>query len=383
MEMDFLTPVDQKIVAFAKGLSPVQIGGCITLHTEKKKILLNDYQVAIVAVPEYRGSKVETLPLNYNKIREQLYSLYIGNWTTNIIDIGDIKNGETASDTHYATKYVVESLLRQHIKIIFLGGSHDLTYPIYRAFDNLDQMVNLVVVDNKFDLGNSELTLCEQNYLSKIIIDTPNNLNNYSNIGFQTYYNSQEEINVVFKLHFDAYRLGEILTNIEFCEPILRNADIVSIDLCSLKTLVNNNFIRYEPNGIDAKDLCAIARYSGMGDKTSVFGVFNISSQPEEAALLAQTMWYFIEGLNIRMPEFPARNNDDFLNYVVPVEDQDIVFFKSVKTQRWWMVVPLLTKHYNKDIKESLLPCSHDDYLNCCEQQIPDRWWKAQHKNIV
>jgi hypothetical protein len=43
-------------------------------------------------------------------------------------------------------------------------------------------------------------------YLTKII-DEPNNLFNYCNIGYQTYYNSQEEIDLIEKLFFDAYRL--------------------------------------------------------------------------------------------------------------------------------------------------------------------------------
>jgi hypothetical protein len=36
-------------------------------------------------------------------------------------------------------------------------------------------------------------------YLTKIIIDEPNNLFN-CNIGYQTYYNSQEEIDLIEKL---------------------------------------------------------------------------------------------------------------------------------------------------------------------------------------
>jgi hypothetical protein len=41
------------------------------------------------------------------------------------------------------------------------------------------------------------------------------------NIGYQTYYNSQEEIDLIEKLFFDAYRLGEISHNIALAEPVL------------------------------------------------------------------------------------------------------------------------------------------------------------------
>jgi hypothetical protein len=54
----------------------------------------------------------------------------------------------------------------------------------------------------------------------KIIIDEPNNLFNYCNVGYQTYYNSQEEIDLIEKLFFDAYRL-EISNNLAIAEPRL------------------------------------------------------------------------------------------------------------------------------------------------------------------
>ena len=37
----------------------------------------------------------------------------------------------------------------------------------------------------------------------------PNNLFNYCNVGYQTYFNSQEEISLLDNLFFDTYRLGE------------------------------------------------------------------------------------------------------------------------------------------------------------------------------
>jgi hypothetical protein len=34
-----------------------------------------------------------------------------------------------------------------------IGGSQDLTFALYRSFDELEQMVNLVSIDSKFDFG--------------------------------------------------------------------------------------------------------------------------------------------------------------------------------------------------------------------------------------
>jgi hypothetical protein len=107
-----------------------------------------------------------------------------------------------------------------------IGGTQDLTYPLYRAYDKQEQMVNLVSIDSRFDFGKQEDGIKANSYLSKIILDEPNNLFNYTNIGYQTYYNSQEEIDLIEKLFFDAYRLGEISNNIELSKDENIHEDI-------------------------------------------------------------------------------------------------------------------------------------------------------------
>ncbi len=52
-------------------------------------------------------------------------------------------------------------------------------------------------------------------------MEEPNNLYNYSNIGYQTYFTSQEEIDLMEKMFFDAYRLGDVGADITIAEPVL------------------------------------------------------------------------------------------------------------------------------------------------------------------
>lgn len=383
MEFDFLSPINSEILQFTETLAHQQLGHVISKHTLNSFPNLDDANIAIIGVLENRNSDQKHLIANLSPIRQKLYQLYTGNWQTNIVDLGDILNGENVADTYFALNSITSSLLKKGITTIVLGGSQDLTYPIYRAFDNLDQMVNLVCIDNKFDLGDAEYELTSNSYLSKIIIDEPNNLNNFSNIGYQTYYNSQEEINLLEKLYFDAYRLGAITSNIEIAEPILRNANIISLDMTVVKAFYINAGSHFEPNGFDGKEICTLARYAGISDKIDVIGLFNHNNSEQQAILLAQIIWYFIEGYSLRNIEFPSSAHDSFLKYIVSVDDQELIFFKSIKTQRWWIEVPIFSFNNNKKLKQSLLPCSYQDYLSACEQQIPDRWWKAQQKNIL
>ncbi len=94
--------------------------------------------------------------ITFDAFRKELYALYPGNWNHKIVDLGDIENGDTVEDTYFAVKTVVEALLKKDIIPIILGGSQDLVYAQYRAYDSLGNMVNLVNVDNNFDLGDAE-----------------------------------------------------------------------------------------------------------------------------------------------------------------------------------------------------------------------------------
>src|SRR5699024_3445462 len=131
------------------------------------------------------------------------------------------------------------------------------------AYDHLDQMVNIVNVDARFDLGNIEAPIRNYSFMGKIVVDKPYNLSNYTSIGYQTYFNSQDEIDLMEKLFFDACRFGEVTANIGMVEPLMRDADLVGIDLGSVSAAALGNPHVPSPNGFDGKEFCALARYAG------------------------------------------------------------------------------------------------------------------------
>lgn len=383
MEFDFLKPLNEEILRFVKGLSSQHLGSKMVLHTNEDIPDLNKIKIAVIGVKESRGDHDVVAEVKLSDIRKQLYSLYPGNWELTIADLGDIKAGNTIEDTYFALKSVTSKLLKNKTKVIVLGGTQDLTYSLYRSYDELEQMVNLVSIDKNFDFGKENDTISKNSYLTKIIIDEPNNLFNFSNLGYQTYYNSQEEIDLIEKLYFDAYRLGDISNNITIAEPVFRDADIVSLDLTSVKSSESGNFINFEPNGFTGKEVCALARYAGISDKVSVFGVFNHKNTLNESILVAQLVWYFIEGIHYRSNEYPFGDKSLYLKYIVPIDDEELIFYKSNKTDRWWIEIPFISNIDNKIKKSTLLPCSYQEYLNACNQEMPERWWKAQRKNVL
>ena len=382
MVFDFLQPVSSFIEEYISTLSNQTLGKKVVLHTQTDFPVLENIALALITVNESRGAAKENEDCNFDRFRKEFYSLYPGNWNVSLADLGTIEAGASIEDTYFVLKKLVEELVKKKIIPIVIGGSQDLTYAMYRAYDNLDQMVNLVAVDNQFDFAK-ENAFPSNSYLSKIIIEEPTNLFNYANLGYQTYYNSQEEIDLIEKMYFEAYRLGEVATNIAVAEPVFRDADLVSIDVTAVQSSYSGNFMQFNPNGFNGKEICSLTRYAGISDKVTSFGIFNFNVTSQEAVLIAQMVWYFIEGFSFRSNEYPFGSKEKYIKYIVPIDDEELVFYKSHISGRWWIEIPFLTNVNNKLKRVTLLPCTNEDYLAACEQEIPERWWKAQRRNIL
>ncbi len=388
MNFNFLSPVSDFVLAHNELLFQQSLGRKLRVHSKKHGIPdLEGVNVAILGVLENRNDYNyigETFHLN--EIRKAFYALFPGSWNTTIADLGDINKGESVEDTYFALKTTLAILIDKKIIPIIIGGTQDLTYANYRAYDSLIPMVNIVNIDNKFDLGDSTKPIKNNSFVGKIILDKPYNLFNYAAIGYQTYFNSQEEIDLMDKLYFESYRLGQISKDITLVEPVLRDANIVSLDLSSVKSSEVSLNQKYSPNGFDGKEICAISRYAGISNKVSSFGIYEYKPSKDDeitSMLVAQIIWYFIEGVNYRIKDDNFSDENSHQKYITLVDDQELIFYKSNKTGRWWIEIPFLLEINTKLKRHTLLPCMHQDYLDACNNKVPERWYKAFQKNSI
>lgn len=384
----FLSPVDDLIMSYVNLNTSLILGNRINIHSDSSSPPeLDNVDIAIIGVSEYRNSE-NSIGENFslNEIRKTFYNLFPGNWSVNIVDLGDLRLGNTVSDTYLAMQSIVSDLLKNNIIPVIIGGSQDLTYANYRSYDYLEKTVNIVNIDSNFDLGDSSKPIKNNSFLGKIILDKPHNLFNYSTLGYQTYFNSQEEIDLMEKLYFEAYRLGELNNNIQYAEPILRDANIVTLDLKSVRSSELSSKQKFSPNGFNGKEICAVSRYAGISNKVSSFGIYEYLPSIEDEAtemLIAQILWYFIEGVNCRVMDNNFQKAEDFQKFTVLIDSQELIFLKSVKSSRWWVEIPFLKNSNNKLEDHTLLPCMHQDYIDATKGIIPERWYKAQKKNII
>ena len=384
---NLLKPVDDHLIVHNELMSSLILGNRIKIHTSQNGIPdLDSVKIVIIGIPENRNS-VDYLgdELNLNEIRKSFYNLYPGNWSSNIADLGNLILGENVEQTYGRLISLLSILFEKGIIPLIVGGSHDLLYANYRSYDSFKSTVNLVNIDSNFDLGDSSKPINNLSYLGKIILDEPHNLFNYSNIGFQTYHNSQEEIDLMENLYFESYRLGEVSSNVRLAEPVMRDADIVSIDLKSVRASELSSRQKFSPNGFDGKEICALSRYAGISNKVTSFGIYEYKSSNEDEItemLISQIIWYFIEGVNCRVKDSDFQNEQDYNKFTVIVDEYELVFYQNKITSRWW--IEIIGEGSNNKLKQNtLLPCTHDDYEDAKNGMIPERWFKAIKKNVL
>ena len=360
-----------------------QIGSkIVTNHSSFPEIQKNS--CALIYVPEFRGFKNSYIKQDVqSKFREAFYELQIGtNWKSNLYDLGDILPGQDLKDTYFALSQVVSELVKINVIPVIIGGSQDLLLPIYDAYGKLEQTINICSVNHTLNLGSPDVPENANGYLSHLLLKRPCYLFNHANIGLQVPYSNPKEIELFEKLYFDVCRLGEFNDDFKKAEPHLRNSDMISINFESIKAseTMDNNGI---PNGFYAEQICQISKYAGISDKVSSLGIFNNKNYtPIGDSLLAQIIWYFIDGIASRFGDFPKGTKEDYKKFTVFMQDtnHELIFYKSNKSERWWMEVPYPSTKGMKNERHFIIPCNKEDYQKAMKNELPNLWWKTYQK---
>lgn len=346
-------------------------------------------QLVLIGVEEERGAVNNSgTKKSANAVRKYFYNLYQGDYNVKIADLGNIKAGESLKDTYFAIKTVVEELVKQDIVPVIIGGGQDLTYAQYMGYEGLEQRVEVAVIDSRFDLDqdNADNTALNSNtYLNHIILHQPDYLFNLSNLAYQTYLVSKESINMYDKLFFSTMRIGMMAGKLDQAEPLIRAADMVSFDIGAIRASEAPGNANANPNGLYGDEACQLARYAGMSDKCSSFGLYeyNPTFDPmgHTASLVAQMIWCFIDGYYNRKNDAPLVPKSAYIIYRTTLENDDyeLVFVKSKKSDRWWMQVPYFG---SKSVNERYywVPCRYEDYQLAVAGDMPDLWWRTHQK---
>lgn len=369
---DFLMPINKDIISNDTGYKDGQIGRKIDAYEET----LPDIEVAdivLVGCGEQRGSGLLTESNAADEVRAAFYSLY--HWHTDIqlADVGNVRIGKNLSDTYAALKLVVQELTDLGKTVVIIGGSHDLTLAQYYALADNKQLMEAVGVDAVIDI-NIDSPLRSDNFVMEMLTAEPNYMRHYNHLAFQSYFVHPRMLETMDKLRFDCFRVGVVKENISEMEPVVRNCSVFSFDITALAHAFApaNTFT---PNGLNGEEACTLMQYAGMSQQMKSIGLYGF--QPENdrdeltAKQLSHMLWYLMDGKSRSKREADIKDRDAFNEFHLTFAEVETLFLQSKKTGRWWMQLP----------DKELIACSANDYLTASNNQIPERWLRAQERS--
>lgn len=379
----YFEPIDNTLVDYQRAEFRPMLGDVIDAYTKPGRFpSLEGVHIALLGVEEDRASLDNPgCAAAPDHIRHYLYRLAQPHKEMHIADLGNLHAGATPADTYAAVADTVQQLVGNDITVMLLGGGDDLTFAIYKAYEELGRIINICSIDSRFNIEGGD-TINSNNYLQHIILQQPNYLFDFVSLGYQTYFVGPEMVGLMDELKFSTRRLGEVQGTMERTEPLVRYSDVVVADISAVRQSDAPANASPSPHGFYGEQLCQMARFAGMSDKTSCFALTemnpDLDRNGQTAHMLAHALWYFIEGFYYRLGDFPYQAPQSYKRYTVDLNEQDmeIVFYKSLKSDRWWMEVPCEnTERRERYMRHTLIPCNYTDYQRAMENEIPELWW--------
>ena len=356
----------------------------LSIHTPDHPIReLDKHQVALMGIPADTNAFLKGSREAPDAIRSKLYQLRKINKNLKIYDLGNIKNGATVNDTYFGVRDVLLELMEREIVAVILGGSQDITRGALLALEQIPGLHHILTIDAMLDFSRAEEVLSSRNYLNQVMDPAAKAHFSYTNLGHQAYFVSGPQLDQLEKSYLESIRLGDARRDIKHTEPLIRDSKIISIDMGAMRQGDAPGAAIPTPNGFTGDELCQITRYAGLSEQVRMIGYFEYipahDRREQTAHLIAQSAWYFLEGLARRIRENPAHTPEHMKKFIVNLNaaGHDLIFHKSTLSDRWWMEIPVrdpVTGH------NFMVSCSHDDYQQACNQEIPDRWWRFLHR---
>jgi len=319
-------------------------------------------------------------------IRRQLYGLSLPVEEVHIADLGNCTIPYMPAEQHEVWADLLAHLLQHHKQLILLGGDQLVTYGQYLAHERVLSTIEYVHIDSCLDLGSGHPELNATSYNRYIFQTQPSHLFDFTNLGYQRYFVSHEDLALIKQHNFSAIRYGKLQEDIASAEPYLRTADLVSFDVSAIRNHDIQGSRLPSPGGFNSIEACRLARYTGLGYRLrSVnFSEYIPSKDPDGqgALLVAMMIWYCIEGYYNKWDDFPREDRANLRKYSVQLHAtiEAIHFYYHTQTHRWWMEVPFPSDLGNKFPRNRLVPCTKADYEKAQQDDIPERWWLTFNK---
>lgn len=386
MDIDALfRPLDTKLIQKRLTLDDYRLSDFTKFHFGEFPYW-HGADIVIIGCPEDRGGRGATgSNMAPDQIRRHLYALAAPKREIKVVDLGDMVKADRMNQYYDRIADVVEAVVKAGKLLIMLGGTQDIVYGQYKGYQNLSTSIEYVCVDSMLDVEDSDFGVHHKSYNHKIFLHSPNYLGNFTNLGYQSYFVPLSQKARLRNLFFQGLRLGELRQNLREAEPFLRNASLVSFDMCAVRSGDAPGTTNPSPAGFTAEEMCQLARYAGMSNRVSSVSISEIlpmrDFNAQTSLLAAMMVWYVIEGYLSRRVDEPE-DVSRLVKYNVSLHGglHQLVFYKNPLSERWWMEVPYSEGFGRREGRSELVPCSERDYELARQDEIPEKWWMAHYK---
>ena len=337
-----------------------QLGSLISNEIEEGGIVL-------LFVSDYRGGGGHAVfPNAFGKLRKYLYRLSKSDFEFPICDLGELISGKNQADTRYVLEEILTFCYNKNAVPVVIGGSVDLSYALFSALNFHQKGINYAHISNVASLSNEGEEISEANYLHKILTKKEVSLRNFHLLGYQRHLNEIALLKLMKEVDFDVLRLADMMNTMERAEPFFRRADMVTLNCDAVESFTEAFSINPQVNGLNRREICAYMKEIGLSENLKTVGVFNFnadSENPLNHQLMAQMLWYLIEGINIQRTHPKERSYDTF---VVLIENREFSFKRDTFSGLWYFVK-------GSDVKK-WIPCSREDYENAKRGELNKRF---------
>jgi len=306
-------------------------------------------------------------------------ALYPMSWAFPDFKLTDLGNVRKKSNDFIIP--LLKEVMESQLIPILIGAQTSSIFAQFQSFLNIRDQVSLIAIDDRISFTKDAKKGNKTHYLNKIFHQRRESLFHFGLIGSQAHFTDPDLINWLYQQNFEYLRLGEAQKNLEEVEPLLRDGDLLSLNINALKQIDVPGQMNPSPSGFSLEEACQLSRYAGMSDKLRSFGIYGIDTKSKRkltftTQAVAQLIWYFIEGHYHKKGDYPATNKG-MTEYVVDRkgDNSKLTFWKSPNSGRWWLQLVAKTSH--KLERHRLIPCSYDDYIKATQQELPDRLWNA------
>ena len=293
-----------------------------------------------------------------NSIRRYFYKLHFHNDKLKLIDLGNIPNDmNVVSDCLF-------NLLKSNVLTILLNPSSAVLSDMYSQAVKISKDISITSIAAAISVEE----------LTDFFAAKDAKLTRYTALGYQTYFADPQHLKLLGKQSCELVRLGAIRNKIIEAEPILRDTHVLNINMNAVRASDGGSEQLASPNGLYAEELCQLAWYAGKGESLGLCAINGFDSEgftETSAHLVAQTLWHLVEGFSVRKKELPT--GDNIKRFIVDrgKAGEELVFFQSSITGRWWMAVPIVGQELDSYV---VVACTYDDYQKASAHEIPDRW---------